>query len=75
MSGTYSWTPVYLPLTREAFDAAARKARVPRRDRQRVWEWATYLEEHEGLWPSAAHAVHAWITGELARKQQDAPPP
>ena len=68
MPGVNPWKPVYLPVTREAFDKAARKARVPRRDRERAFEWIKYLEGHEGHWPSASHAVHAWVTGQLARQ-------
>lgn len=75
MPGTNPWKPVYLPLTREAFDTAAKKARIPIRDRDRVYEWATYLETKEGVWPSAAHAVHAWVTGQLARQTTKKAPP
>ena len=64
------WTRTYQPITPEAFAYAARKLGLPVRDRPRVYQWARYVEAKEGVWPSAAHAVHTWITGQLALRME-----
>lgn len=71
MPGVNPWKPVYRPVTREAFDKAAKKAQVRRRDRQHVWEWVKHIEASGIIWASASHAVHAWVTGQLARRFAD----
>lgn len=68
MRGVDPWAHVNEPITPEAFEKAAKRARVPRRDRKRVWEWVKYVEARNGVWPSASHAIHAWIMGQLARR-------
>lgn len=69
------WERTYQPVTEEAFTYAAKKLGLPVRDRRRVYDWTKYLEAKEGVWPSAAHAIHAWITGQLARQSTNEAPP